>query len=743
MAKRGSSSGADGARVRMAGLRLLATLILLFSTGSTVAQDPSIDPAGPEGQSKTSEQSLAAETGVMATTDGDEMPESLRSPVIDFLASGPTIQAHKLRGLKAEVAGLILGSPTGGDIAFEALAMPLRGIGGKANVPIFVEIDGPTLLEANSHNMARFELYAYALGDEREIASFLAEVFVVDIQELGEALWQNGLKYYGHLELPPGEYQLRILVRNYHSGASTLREIKLTVPAFDQLDQPFVFPVFQPPSARGAWLPVHEWESLPEYPLWIGEQAVSPAVRPVLIAGRQSEAHVMAYRLPSGVTKGRIELLQEGVAVTSANLGVASISVPTELEGLQSVAVTFDTPQVTPGVYSLRVDLNGAMSPPVPVVIVQQGTLDRALLWTDLRGQLGAGTAIAHKEQAASPPSPGETGSRGKREERQIRKLATSYREVLVMLSQNSSAARSALLDLETSVLTEGTVETLKSAQLSVAEQLSDADIESLIPVLALHDDLYSIYRQRSLFSLGFHAREIIELLAELYAERGGSKGSHIVAARVLASLGGHLQAANLPSSSRRLYRRALAHDAHSMAALIGLATSYERYGDYPRTVAVLEDLVSAHPKSGEGLLRLSINLDRLGARARARQLVERAVELEAPNWVRSLASQQLARILVEIGTLDRAAELLEASLEENPVQHGSMYLLAHIYDRQRQPYKSLELLDSVVASRDPSPRKTYDSWPETSLEAIRRELSEAAAVRVALVSKILNGAQQ
>lgn len=705
----------------MKGLSLLATLILLVSAGSTGAQDPGVETSGAD--------PLAVDS------PSADIPESLRSPVIDFFAPDLTLQAHKLRGLRAEIAGMILGSPGGGNIAFEALATPLRGTGDRANVPLFIEIDGPTFLETNQRDTARVEVYAYALGAEKQIVSHLAEVFAVDVKALGEAVWQSGLKFYGHLDLPPGEYQLRILVRNYHSGAAALREILLNVPDFDRLDRPFVVPIFQPPSARDAWLAVRERDSPSEYPLWVGQKAVSPAVRPVLVAGRRSEAHVLAYGVPAGAAQARIELSPVGTG-NNASAALEVVHQPAAVGEAKTFDIAFDTPEVTPGNYVLRVVWNGTASAPVPIVVLQQDTRERALLWTDLRNQLSSGIKV---EEAAAPRRSENRERPAKRAQRQIRKLADGYRQALSLLgTDQKAAARSALLNLESSVLTEGTLELLTPAQMAVAEELSKGDVESLIPLIDLHDDLYTVYRQRSLYSLGFHAREIIELLADLYAERGGTRGSHIVAGRVLASLGGYLQAANLPSSSRRLYRRALEHDAHNLAALLGLATSYERYGDYSRTIATLEDLASAHPKSGEGLLRLAINLDRLGVRARARSLAERVLTLEAPEWVRSLAAQRLARILVETGDLDQAVQVLEKSLQEVPRNDSSIYLLAHVYDRQKQPYKSLELLDGVVPSRDSSPRKLYDSWPEGALHTVREELSDAAALRANLITKVL-----
>ena len=131
------------------------------------------------------------------------MPAALRGPGLDLFAAGPTLQAYKLRGLTAEAVALIMSrSPGDGDIAFEALATPWPDESVQARLPLFIEIDGSTFLESNQSGTARVEVYAYALDADHQVAGFLADVFAVDVQELGEAIWQSGLKFYGHLDPP-------------------------------------------------------------------------------------------------------------------------------------------------------------------------------------------------------------------------------------------------------------------------------------------------------------------------------------------------------------------------------------------------------------------------------------------------------------------------------------------------------------------------------------------------------------
>ncbi|MEE8523453.1 MAG: hypothetical protein V3T72_05940 [Thermoanaerobaculia bacterium] len=680
-------------------------------------------------------------------------------------AVGTVLEAYTLRGLTGEVAGLILSADQGGDFAFESFATALWPIDGdKIYVPIFVEIDGAGFLENNQAETARVEVYVYALGADKAVAGYLAEVFAVDVKELGEAVWQRGLKYYGHLELAPGSYDLRVLVRNYQSKAAALRQIGLEVPAPRDFRESLVLtPIFPPPEDREAWLPVIErGEGILEtdYPFVIENQPLSPAALPVLTARRSVRAHLLAYRMPAGTLDGRVELRGDDGTVESAPLQVLRRD-PGAGDGPESLAIRFETPKVDPGSYTLRVELSGrkqkVLSPPLSVVVVASGTRERALLWTDLRGQIvttAPEEAVARAGEPAASPRRLEARTQRREDRRRqlaererLGALASRYREALALFGrEDAAAARTALFELEAEVLTDGagSSQSLRNAQLQVAEQLAAKDVEALIPILVLHQELYLTYRQRRLYSLTASSRTLIEMLAEIYAERGGTQGSGVVAARALASLGGYLQEANLPASSREMFQRALGLDPLSHTAMLGLATSFERYGEYSKAIGVLERLVALHPDLAECRLRLAVDLKRLGVRGRAVELLERALELEAPAWIHSLARQELARSLIETSSLEQAAAVLEGGLGADAEQ-STVALLAHVYDRLRRPGKSLELLDGIAPrpAAGSSARKAYDSWPEGPMAEVRQQLAEAAAMRRGLIEELLNGAPE
>jgi len=700
---------------------------------------------------------LAATPAALAQEGGGEAAETpaLQTRAPDPFDDAPAVlQARRLRGLRAEIAGLVLLADPGGNLALEALALPLGPSSeGRVRVPVFVEIDGSNFLEHNQAELARVEVYVYALGPGNAIAGYLAEAFPVAIDRHGEAIWQSGLKYYGELELPPGEYRLRVLVRNFQSKSAGLREIRLTVP------EPSVaaaFPLFDAPAARDAWLPVRTWGEGPfaeeePYPLVAENRALRPTARPVVVAGRKAQIWTLAEALPAGRLRAAIELVGENEEVTRVDAElVGRHPLPGLGAGLELIELSFEPPELTPASYPLRVAFQGGgvelTSGELPVFVLDPSTRERALLWTDLRWLMAGGSKAPAQTAARERPDPEKVEkrrSRRRERRRQVAALADEYRQVLRTLAEGSeTAARAALFDLESQVLDRSSPNSLlalQAAELTVAEELAESELESLIPLIMLHDELYQTYRQRRVFSLVFHTRTMVELFAELYARHGKSQGSRVVAARVLSSLGGYLQDANLPASSREVFNRALDHDPTSPAALLALAASYEKYGDFAEARRLLQTLVEAHPRFAEARLRLGINLERTGGGPLARGEFEKVLELEAPLWVRTLAYQELARSWLATGGADRAAEILEQAIEEIPGEESNYLLLAHVYDRLQSPNQAFELVRLATGlDQKVSARKIYDSWPEGALAEARSALAKAAEVRRVSLERLL-----
>jgi VWFA-related protein len=252
-------------------------------------------------------------------------------------AGGPAGPSGLERALGA--GGLLLAGRTGGTIPAAVLATPFQAPGGAAEpayVPVLIEVDGPRLLAgqqpakaaAGQKEVLAAEIYAYAVDAAGEIRGHFAQTLGLDLAEAGPALAAGGLKYFGHLDLPPGAYSLRVLVRNAGSGAYALLEVPLTVPTFAGavLLPPLI------PEPGGRWLLTREpaagggpepGERQVPYPFVLRDQPFMPAARPRLAAGQDAPVALVGYGLGGLAVQPAARLLTaEGREVAAAGLSL-------------------------------------------------------------------------------------------------------------------------------------------------------------------------------------------------------------------------------------------------------------------------------------------------------------------------------------------------------------------------------------------------------------------------------------
>jgi VWFA-related protein len=119
------------------------------------------------------------------------------------------------------------------DVSIMLASTALPGPGGKARVPVVVDLAGPKLLEGLQGGSATANLYLYAFNEENEVVDFLQQRISLDLAKAGDAVRSTGVRYFGTLKLPPGEYAIKSLVRVEESGRIGFRRSDLVVPGFD------------------------------------------------------------------------------------------------------------------------------------------------------------------------------------------------------------------------------------------------------------------------------------------------------------------------------------------------------------------------------------------------------------------------------------------------------------------------------------------------------------------------------
>ncbi len=264
-----------------------------------------------------------------------------------------------------DAAEQISNGRAGGTLASSLVAFPLPG-GGKSFVPVMVEVDGASLLAATESGPLPTEIYAYALAADGSIGDFFAQTLGFDLAKVKDRLLQNGLKYYGHLELAPGNWSLRVLVRNARTGDSGLVVQPLRVPAFDPAVPALIPPFFL--ESPASWLMVREKprgdQADAPYPFTVREQAFVPASRPILSVDQTTSLSLLAYHLAPGelAATGRITD-PAGKAVPGGEVHL--LGRESQANGREAILVSFKPAGLAPGEYRLNLSLAEPGSPPL------------------------------------------------------------------------------------------------------------------------------------------------------------------------------------------------------------------------------------------------------------------------------------------------------------------------------------------------------------------------------------------
>jgi len=246
------------------------------------------------------------------------------------------------------------------ELEMDVLVAPFRATEQWAYVPVILEVDGPSLLAGYEGKEVGVEIYAYATDSEGQMQGFFTHRLRLDLGSERGFLKQRGLKYYGHLELPPGKYQIRVLVRNASTGRATVEVLPLTVPEYEK-QQTVVLPPFFLENP-GEWLMTKEQVDgqRPDsmiYPFTVKGEPYIPAARPTLDSGEDASFCLVAYNLNEGAVQlaGEVKT-RDGRPVVGGRLRLLERTT-TGIAGYDKLLARFETEGLAAGEYTLHVAL--------------------------------------------------------------------------------------------------------------------------------------------------------------------------------------------------------------------------------------------------------------------------------------------------------------------------------------------------------------------------------------------------
>lgn len=267
--------------------------------------------------------------------------------------------------LRAEAAARLLAGDEVGGLPASVRATSFAYSGETARVPVVVEVPGSDLLKPGAAGTA--DLYVYAFDGEGAVADFFAHAVTLDAPSpadgagAGEA---RGVKLAGELELPPGRYQIRVLVRGAGAGQEAVRTFDLEVPSVT--GEPELLPPLFVQGGGERWVVASVagaaaggGEDAGAYPFVVEGKRIAPAAVPVLAPGQVARLLLPGVGLAGEDVRLETRIVTDaGEPVRAGRLTILGRRSPAP--GQPDLLVSELDPQaLAPGAYRVEVTLAG------------------------------------------------------------------------------------------------------------------------------------------------------------------------------------------------------------------------------------------------------------------------------------------------------------------------------------------------------------------------------------------------
>lgn len=192
------------------------------------------------------------------------------------------------------------------EIQFESCVLAFRGRENICQVPVFLKFPGRQFLEKKSKEI-ELEIFSYAISSSGTFKDFFHQTLTISPQESKKDFQSFGIKYYDLHLLSPGDYKIKLIVRDKDTGEIGCRIQEITVPDYEKGDLAVSGPVFIQPGDD--WLLTRGFDPLKpggrkaginlplDYPFIMNNKSFIPGVFPVLKTSAPAQFYLKIYNL--------------------------------------------------------------------------------------------------------------------------------------------------------------------------------------------------------------------------------------------------------------------------------------------------------------------------------------------------------------------------------------------------------------------------------------------------------------
>ncbi len=642
-----------------------------------------------------------------------------------------TLETRALGALEMRTAALLLSDQQGGGLA-GAVSWTMVPSDGAVDVSedagrvhLVVDLDGGSLVRDPAPGRLSVGLYGYVLTVRGAVVAHLAEGVVVDDAATVHAIRAGGLKLLSRIDLPPGSYVLRLLVREHEQDLLMLRSVDVRVPAAGAAEAQ-VFPPLVPEDA-GDWVIARR--AGPVEPGLVPEGMVAAAL-PVISASEGVDL-VAVVAGPVNVASLRARVLDlQGSVVGEPALTVRNTAAHGTDGGVRALHGTLAPLQVPAGPYRLRLEVAGSDS-----AVGQAGGAEELEIlvtdedvkgpWTHLADR-ALSPSRAVREVGAAREAAGPAPERARWTDVYLRALGAESD----MAGEDGAVER--LMRLEESVVAAGSARQLShlaEVERRTAGQVLELDPACLATVVVVHWRTSRRYAAGRDELLARHARGIVSDVLEDVMGRKADDDTRALARAVLLRLATDAVRESSMSAALSFLERARRWGGEDPGVLLALGALHERSGEPREAVDPLRRLVEVAPEHGEGRLRLGVDLARTGQGAAASEILRPL--LDGPQgWESVVAWQEMGRLLIGDGRLGEAVTHLRRGVERFPGDQTLHVLLAYALDMGGRPGDAARVVEEMPRARDSASglaRLHYAGWPDLDLDRLWSKVEDSA----------------
>jgi VWFA-related protein len=131
-----------------------------------------------------------------------------------------------------DLAELVVTGEGRNELPFTSLCLPFPRPGEQQTLGLVVQVPRGSLRWVKGEPVS-VEVYAYAVARDGTVRDHLAQLVRVDPARADPDDQTSGISLFGTLSVPPGQYTIRMMVREGETGHSAVRFLDLTVPPYE------------------------------------------------------------------------------------------------------------------------------------------------------------------------------------------------------------------------------------------------------------------------------------------------------------------------------------------------------------------------------------------------------------------------------------------------------------------------------------------------------------------------------